>query len=59
MEHRANFLWIPPDSDYNIKEAWLDANYVTSTRDQLILFRSENILTPESLKEMFNVYKRV
>ena len=20
MEHRANLLWIPPDSDYNIKE---------------------------------------
>merc|ERR1719234_811248 len=59
MEHRANLLWIPPDSDYNIKEAWLDSNFRVSTRDQLIMFRSENILTPAALKEMFTIYKKV
>merc|ERR1719264_2493986 len=52
MEHRANLLWIPPDSDYNIKEAWLDSNFRVSTRDQLIMFRSKNILTPAALKEI-------
>merc|ERR1740123_814402 len=59
MEHRANLLWIPPDSDYNIKEAWLDSNFKVATRDQLIMFRSENILTPAALKEMFTIYKKV
>merc|ERR1719350_1972121 len=59
MEHRANLLWIPPDSDYNIKEAWLDSNFRVSTRDQLIMFRRENILTPAALKEMFSIYKKV
>ena len=30
MEHRANLLWIPPDSDYNIKEVSMAAKqYIT------------------------------
>merc|ERR1719210_916959 len=59
MEHRANLLWIPPDSDYNIKEAWLESNFRVSTRDQLIMFRKDNILTPTALKEMYSIYKKV
>ena len=52
IEHQANLLWIPADSDYNTREDWLDMNFKSKSRDEIILFSSENILTPESIKEV-------
>ena len=52
IEHQANLLWIPADSDYNTREDWLDINFKSKSRDEIILFSNENILTPESIKEV-------
>jgi len=59
MEHQANLLWIPLESDYNVKQEWLDNNFNSNSRDEIMLFGSENVLTPESLKEMYQVYKKI
>ena len=52
IEHQANLLWIPADSDYNTREDWLDSNFKSKSRDEIILFSNENVLTPESIKEV-------
>jgi len=59
MEHQANLLWIPLESDYNIHQDWLDKNFQSNSRDEIMLFGSNNVLTPESLQEMYRVYQRV
>ena len=50
MEHKANMLWIPPESPYNTNKKWLDTHFEKDTRDQVVVFESENILTPDSIK---------
>ena len=45
-------MWIPADSDYNTREDWLDSNFKSKSRDEIILFSNENVLTPESIKEV-------
>jgi len=59
MEHKANMLWIPETSEYNINQDWLDHHFKKIERNQVILYKSKNVLTPESLREMMRVYKRV
>jgi len=59
MEHQANLLWIPLESDYNIREEWLNQNFPSNSRDEIMLFGSENVLMPDSLREMYQVYRRV
>ena len=77
MEHQANLLWIPLESDYNVKQVylklilkctfhlflsvvqeWLDQNFQSNSRDEIMLFGSKNVLTPESLKEVIKVGKQ-
>ena len=55
IEHQANLLWIPADSDYNTREDWLDSNFKSKSRDEIILFSNENVLTPDSIKEVKDV----
>ena len=52
IESKANLLWIPSDSDYNTNELWLENNFEIDTRDELILFEAENVLTPTSLMKV-------
>ena len=52
MESKANLLWIPLESEYNINKDWLDINFEKNTRDELMVFQSDNILTPDSLKHV-------
>jgi predicted RND superfamily exporter protein len=59
MEHHANLLWIPADSSYNVNEDWLEQFFKKDERDQIVLFQSENVLTPKALNEMFDIYKRI
>jgi len=59
MEHHANLLWIPADSPYNVNEDWLELYFKKNERDQLVLFKSENVLTPKALNEMFDIYQRI
>ena len=51
MEHHANLLWIPIDSPYNTNQAWLDAHFKNGDRAEIVIFQSENVLTPKALKE--------
>jgi len=59
MEHHANLLWIPADSKYNINEDWLEKFFKKNERDQIVLFKSDNVLTPKALNEMLNIHKHV
>lgn len=59
MEHKASLLWIPPTSQYNTNEAWLDKNFKKNERIELVMFKSENVLTPGALKKMFALHKKV
>eukprot|EP00092_Neocalanus_flemingeri_P006120 GFUD01006591.1.p1 GENE.GFUD01006591.1~~GFUD01006591.1.p1 ORF type:complete len:999 (+),score=194.12 GFUD01006591.1:266-3262(+) len=59
MEHHANLLWIPANSQYNVNEEWLETYFNKKERDQVLLFKSENVLTPEALNKMFDIYKRI
>ena len=72
LEHKANKLWIPDNSSFNLQKVciivmnqssnltfpwlqdWLDANFPTKNRLQMVLIKSDNILTPESLQKVTN-----
>ena len=38
---------------------WLDQHFESQSRDEIMLFSNENVLTPESIKEMYRLYERV
>jgi len=59
MEHQANLLWIPKDSAYNIHESWLEVHFKKNERNQLVIFKSDNVLTPKSINEMFDIYQTI
>jgi len=59
MEHRANLLWIPSDSPYNINEDWLETYFKKDERNQIVFFQSENVLTPTAINQMFDIYQRI
>ena len=52
MEHHANLLWIPLASPYNTNQAWLDTHFKNGDRAEIVIFQSENVLTPKALKEV-------
>ena len=52
IESKANLLWIPLESEYNSNTDWLEKNFEKDTRDELVVFESGNVLTPESLKQV-------
>jgi len=54
IESKANLLWIPPDSKYNEHQRWLEANFEKDTREEVVVFEAENVLTPESLQKVLN-----
>jgi hypothetical protein len=56
MEHKANMLWIPPDSSYNINQDWLNANFKKTERREMVIIKSENVLTPTSLQKMMELH---
>ena len=47
-------LWIPLESEYNSNTDWLENNFEKDTRDELVVFESENVLSPDSLKQVSN-----
>jgi len=59
LEHKANKLWIPENSSFNLQKDWLDANFPTKNRLQMVLIKSDNILTPESLQKMFQLHQSI
>jgi len=59
MEHQANLLWIPVDSPYNIRQEWIDRNFRSSVRYENMMYTADNVLTPENLRKMLEIHKRV
>ena len=45
------------ESEYNSNTDWLENNFEKDTRDELVVFESENVLTPDSLKHVRNLCK--
>ena len=57
-----NKLWIPNGSSYLKNKQWLSENFPQDKRVQTIIFQSqsyENILSPQSLKEMMALHKKI
>ena len=44
--------------DINFQE-WIDQNFPTKDRLQMMIVKAENILTPESLQKMFRLHQAV
>lgn len=40
-------------------QSWLEKHFESQSRDEIMLFSNENILTPESIREMYRLYERV
>ena len=59
QEHRPKKLWVPPDSSYSRQVAWLDKHFHSNDRLQVMLFTSDNVLTPDGLREMFHLHQSV
>ena len=64
QEHKANLLWIPLNSPYNTHQvghvsstptpqAWVEENFQKHDRPQIVTYQSDNVLTPQSLIEVF------
>merc|ERR1711892_996369 len=58
-EHKANLLWIPADSDYNVNQDWLDNHFKKNTREEVAVFVSDNVLTPDALRLTLQVHTAV
>eukprot|EP00092_Neocalanus_flemingeri_P026887 GFUD01029143.1.p1 GENE.GFUD01029143.1~~GFUD01029143.1.p1 ORF type:complete len:1040 (-),score=194.28 GFUD01029143.1:157-3276(-) len=58
-EFKANHLWIPPGSEFNLHQKWVDENFKKNTREESVLFMSDNVLTAESLRQMQQVHQAV
>ena len=57
-----NILWIPKGSSYLANKEWLSDHFPQDKRVQTIIFQSEpngNILSPESLKAMMTLHKKI
>lgn len=57
-----NKLWIPKNSSYLSNKEWLSNNFPQDKRVQTLIFQSSpngNILSPESLKQMMAVHKKI
>jgi len=59
LEHKANKLWIPNDSLFNTQKEWLDQNFPTKNRLQMLLIKADNILTPSAIKKMFEIHQSI
>ena len=38
---------------------WLDLHFQSKSRDEIMLYSNDNILTPESIREMYRLWERV
>jgi len=56
MEHKANLLWIPLSSPYNTNQGWVEKHFKKNSRPEIVIFQSENVLTPKSLKQMLELH---
>jgi len=59
LEHKANKLWIPGDSSFNMNKVWLDKHFPTKIRTQAVLIKTKNVLTPESINLMYQIQQAV
>ena len=56
IEQQANLLWINSDSLYNVNEDWLSENFQKNQRQQIVIVKGENVLTPENINKVTMSY---
>ena len=56
IEQQANLLWINSDSLYNVNEDWLSENFQKNQRQQIVIVKGENVLTPENVNKVTMSY---
>jgi len=58
-ENNAIKLWIPQTSDFSLNYAWLWNHFPPELRQHSIILHSHDVLTPESIQKMYQIYKDV
>ncbi|GFO48112.1 patched domain-containing protein 3 [Plakobranchus ocellatus] len=51
-------LWVPTDSQMPKDKEWIDENYPSKTRFELMIAESSNILTPKGLAGLLDIYEK-
>ena len=51
--------WLPVHCTAHLSQAWLDTNFPSNSRDEIVLFQAENVLTPQSLQQMWRFYQNI
>jgi len=52
-------LWIPSSSPFKSNKEWRNEHFQRNTRYENVLFKGENVLTPEGLSQMYAVHERM
>jgi len=58
-ENNAIKLWIPQNSDFSQNYKWLWNNFPPEIRMHSAILHSDDVLTPESIQKMYQIYKKV
>jgi len=59
MQYRTDHLWIPSTSKFRQNTQWKNENFKKNIRYQNIIFKSDNILTPDGVQKMFRVHRKM
>lgn len=52
-------LWVPPGSKLRNNVEWVQRNFPQQLRFNQVIFKAENVLTPEVIQEMYNLTMRM
>lgn len=53
VQYATDKLWIPSTSPFKSNKEWRNKHFQRNTRYENILFKGENVLTPEALQQVF------
>jgi hypothetical protein len=59
VENKANKLFIPEDSSSRKNADWLWENFPPSLRLSSVIFEADNVLTPDVIRSMYNLHKKI
>ena len=58
-EHDLTALWVPVGSKLRNNVEWVQENFPQQLRFNQVIFKSQNVLTPEVIQDMYNLTMRM
>ena len=52
IQYATDELWIPSTSPFKANKEWKNTHFKKNTRYENVMFRGENVLTPEALQQV-------